>query len=84
MLSEEDREERERKKRELVKKGPTKSHPRTRSDDPKEVDVIIGMESCELISSHKFWFKHFHFPIQAIVDHEIVSHANTMRLKKKC
>mmetsp|Transcript_13840 Transcript_13840/g.20391 ORF Transcript_13840/g.20391 Transcript_13840/m.20391 type:complete len:270 (-) Transcript_13840:71-880(-) len=49
-------------------------------DDPQEVDVVVAVEAGEVLGGAGLGAKNFQVAVQAIVDHQVVGHAHTMRL----
>ena len=53
-----------------------------RRDDTKEVNVVVGVESRHRGRAHEARPENLHSSVQPIVHHEIVSHADSMRLHR--
>jgi len=59
---------------------PQKFRHIVRVDDAQKVDVIVAVEARHLIPRHRLGAKHLHLSIEAVVHHQIVGHANAVRL----
>lgn len=48
--------------------------------DSQKVDVVVGVEPGHVLAADGFRPKHLHLPVQAVVHHQIVGHANPVWL----
>jgi hypothetical protein len=53
-----------------------------RVDDAQKVYVVVRVEARHLIAAHWLGPKHLHLAVQAVVDHEVVRHADAVRLHR--
>lgn len=48
-------------------------------DDAQEVDVVVGVKAGHLLTADGLGSEDLHFAVQAIVDHQVMSHSHTVR-----
>lgn len=46
----------------------------------QKVDIVVRVEPCHVLAADGFRPKHLHLPVQAVVHHQIVGHANPVWL----
>ncbi len=51
-----------------------------RCDEAQELDIVFRMKLCHLLLCCVAWAKYFHLFVQAIVEQQIVSHPDAVRL----